>query len=378
MTETEVDPYVAAHLPMATNFMARVEAAAIAPDKKEAVSHLVQILQDDELVDMLIGLAMRVKVDSIVLGRVAYEIRVRTPDGEWGREVRKLAAACQVSDRTIHRWVSAAQEHFGLELTTAQANARTQADARQQTEDFGDTSSWDDWDEGDELAAAGFTDPDLAGLDGQMSTRDLVGEPWLERDSTSPSPRYENPPEGGFQPAGRPVIPADETWLAFAEAQIVDEHPALGPNGAAAKSAKARWDKMVREEPLELLGQLEMIHEGGDVPDELAAALVAAEESRPLKPEVVDKPKRQRASGGSTKTPEGLMVAVRELHQKIVVTRNEQGARAVATEFGQYLNELQSLAQVAQGCLTKVRAAVDESKRAEPAAAAGDGKGEPW
>jgi hypothetical protein len=341
--------------------------AAVLAGGFDQVDGLIASLDSEQLGDLLVGLSMRAKVDTLVAGRVAYEIRTRTPDGEWGRQVRALAAECEVSDRTIHRWMSAYQEATGLELTPAQENARAQQAFRQQAEGLDEEpASWDDWDEGEETSSAGF-DYGETGGESRQALRDLVGEPWAERDSVTPSTTYVNPPESE-KAAPRQVIPPDETWLAFTESQVVDEHPALGPSGAAAKAALAKWNVMTLDEPLELLDQLEMIHGGDGVPDELASALIEADERKPIKGEIVDKPKakRAKASGPSVKSPEGLMMAVRELHQKIVVTKNEQGARAVATEFGPHVSDLQALVQVAQGCLNKVRSAVDEAKRTAP------------
>jgi hypothetical protein len=370
--ETTGDPYHEAHLPIARDFIERISAEVLSGGFNK-VDALVGSLDSEQLEDLLVGMSMRAKVDTLVAGRVAYEIRSRTPDGEWGQEVRKLAMACEVSDRTIHRWMSTAQEHFGFELTTAQRNSAVQQTERQEVSgiEAEDDDGWDSWDDREEASSAGFGESTTDGLDGQIAMRESVGEPWTERDSVIPPVSYENEvSDRTARPAGRAVIPPDETWLAFTEAQIVSEHPALGPSGGAAKSAKARWDRMTETEPLELLEQLEMIHEHDEVPDELVQALFAAEETKAIKPEVVEKPKRKGGGAGSAKTPEGLLTSVRELHQQIVKTKDEGGAQAVADRYGKDVATLQSMIHTAQGCLTKVRAAVEEAGKLSKAAEA--------
>jgi hypothetical protein len=380
--ETTGDPYHEAHLPIARDFVDRVGAAMLSGGDRGLmqVDVMVAALDAEQLEDLLVGLSARTKIDTLLAGRVAYEIRKQTPDGEWGQEVRKLAMACEVSDRTIHRWMSAAQEHFGFELTAAQKNAEARPtpvgkDAgpghEGSLEDWADIIMGDEYDDEEETAAAGFGESTTDGLDGQIAMRESVGEPWTERDSVIPPVTYENEvSDRTARPAGRAVIPPDETWLAFTEAQIVSEHPALGPSGGAAKSAKARWDRMTETEPLELLEQLEMIHEHDEVPDELVQALFAAEETKAIKPEVVEKPKRRGGGAGSAKTPEGLLTSVRDLHQQIVKTKDEGGAQAVADRYGKDVATLQSMIHTAQGCLTKVRAAAEEAGRLSKAAEA--------
>jgi hypothetical protein len=340
----------------------------------DGLDTLVGSLSKVDLEDLLLGMSMRMRNDSLVSGRLAYEIRTRTPDGEWGQEVRKLATMCQVSDRTIHRWMSAYQDAAGLELTPAQANSRASADARQHPEgDGSETEYEDDYEDIDEdaLAQAFAEDWDPnSGLTGALNLREAVGEPWAEQDSVTPSTKYENPPDSP-PPEPRKVLPIDDGWSMFMQSQVVEKQPHLEGVGAK-RVAQMRWDEAVRTDPLGLLEDLEMIHEGG-VPDQLVEALYAAEEVRAIKPDQVKQPKEKKSGGQSkgkvgasgAKNCENGLIYARELYQHIGQLEAEGGAEAVHSVYGAEVATIQSWQHALGGVLTKVRSAVEEIRRSE-------------
>lgn len=265
------------------------------------------------------------KVSSLRVGQVAYQIRTQTPDGQWGREVYSLAEQWEVSERTIHRWMASAQQHFGLELTAAQKNAQASSTPDESSEeDAGTLPTWDD--DGSELSDMGFDldgdpDPDLVGVDGASRLHDLIGEPWAERDSVTPSPAYENKHFEGATPAELLVEP-DDTWVAFTAHSIQVEHDGYS-DVAAERMAKARWSRKLGEDPLDLLEELEMIYEaaGETLSDEIITKLHQADDQRVLVPDEVSeggkKPKAKRAARGkfAYDQAEKLLTSTRQLYE---------------------------------------------------------------
>jgi hypothetical protein len=133
-----------------------------------------------------------------------------------------------------------------------------------------------------------------------------------------------------------------------------------------------RWDEAVRTDPLGLLEDLEMIHEGG-VPDQLVEALYAAEEVRAIKPDQVKQPKEKKSGGQSkgkvgasgAKNCENGLIYARELYQHIGQLEAEGGAEAVHSVYGAEVATIQSWQHALGGVLTKVRSAVEEIRRSE-------------
>jgi hypothetical protein len=282
---------------------------------------LLQDLEVDELVDVGLVLTKMSGTSAIRAGLTAYEIRKATPDGEWGREVFRLAQTWEVSDRTIHRWMRAAQEHFQLELTPAQENAKTNGSA--DTASAGDTEApefvWDDDEEDD----AGFGEAEGQTLTEQMNAEAGWG------DDTLPSSDYES--KSYTPPTPVPLLlEPDETWVAFTMNSIMQEHEGYS-DVAAQRSAVARWARKLDEEPLDLLEELVMIYEseGDDVPDEIAAKLIEADERKVLTPDEVTGPKEKKPRGKA-----GPKFVYDTAEKLLVMTRNLAGDVTTGTKDG--------------------------------------------
>lgn len=281
-------------------------------------AELTETLSVEDLKDAGLFLTKVSKVSSIRVGQVAYQIRVQTPDGQWGREVFTLAEQWEVSERTIHRWMSSAQSHFGLELTAAQKNSQVSSSPDTlSTEDPESPLNWDD--DSDELEGMGFDDlPDLGldSVDGASRLHDLIGEPWAERDSVTPSPGYTSQ-EAPLVTPNPMILEPDATWVAFTAHSIQQEYPEYS-DVAADRASKARWARKLEQDPLELLEQLEMIYEasGETLSDEIIEKLHTAEEQKALVPEVV-KEKKKRATRGKLAfdQAEKLLQLTRQLYE---------------------------------------------------------------
>lgn len=373
--------------------------AAAPPDLVTTVASLVQ--SDDATFEGLVkelsvedlevaGAALSgvARIGTVRAGRMAYEIRQQTADGEWGREVYKLATEWQVSERTIHRWMAAAQEHFGFELTPAQRNAAVSAQPTARREEG------PSWEEDDDPATAGLGDAHVEGegggyewdpeqmrdvwvpdeeseiIDQRRAFEDLIGEPWTERDTVTPSPKYENTMPGDA-PARPVLLEPDETWVAFTKSQIQSEHPAFADE-AAERSAKARWARKLETEPLELLEELEMIHPDG-VSEETAAILMEAEEHKVIVPDQVTeggegkKKRGPAAPKGLPKVAEKLMELTRELHSRIHAGVNE--GTVSDEEIASLQEYVQGAAFTMDGLKKLVNGARDRVKKAEKQAA---------
>jgi hypothetical protein len=289
---------------------------------------LAHTLSVEDLLDAGTFLTAVSKVSSVRVGLVAYEIRQQTPDGTWGRRVADLATEWEVSERTIHRWMRGAQDHFGLELTPAQANAEA---APAPDGASAEAAEWTDPDE--ELADAGFDledlddyDPELAGLGGGIpdggSLMDRMNDEAGWGDKTLPSADYENPEDAA--PAARPVaLPPDPDWVAFTAEGIRRDHPDYG-DVESERSAKARWARQIEEQPLDLLEDLETVYgsRGEEVPMESVEALYAAEERKAIKPDEVTEGggKKKRAPAGPKlcyDVAEKMLQTARQLHQQV-------------------------------------------------------------
>lgn len=361
----------------------------------DAFVELLGQLEVDEIADVGLVLTRLSKGSSIRAGRAAYQIRVSTPDGEWGREVYKLATLWEVSERTIQRWMAAAQEHFGFELTAAQKNAQVAAPPGGASP--GKTAQ-DDWPDEDELLRdAGFTEEQIDGQGGyfgwdpeqgkdvwipdedseddeainnKIAFENLIGQPWAERDSVTPSPQYENEMPGPARQAVAPILEPDDVWVAFTVSQIQAEHPAFGEQ-AAERSAKARWQRKLDEAPLDLLEELEMIH--GSVPDDVIAKLHEAEEHKPIRPDEVteggEKKKSKRGPAAPKSIPvaaEKLMEASRDLHQRIHVGKRE--GTVPDSEIAAAFDSIDGAFRTIEGLKKATREAREAMKRAETAA----------
>lgn len=287
----------------------------LSPNAAAVSSYLDGLSYEDLEVGVLYA-SQKAKTSTLVSGRLAYEIRLRTQDGEWGKEVWKLSTTCGVSERTIHRWMSAAQEHFGFELTSAQKNAQVSANPDVSSSEQSTQDSLSVFDDDEEYEDSGFKDLDP--LDSVIAHNNLVGEPWAEPNSTSPSTKYTNVDDAAAVEGKAAIVEADETWLAFTAMQVQKENPVYG-DLAARKMAIARWHRILDENPLDLLDELEMIYEasGSSVPDEIIEKLQVAEEKKPIKPDAIKK--KRGSSGPKTllSMAEKLMEASRELHGKL-------------------------------------------------------------
>lgn len=385
--------------------------AASLPDLPTTITSLVQ--SDDASFESMIkelsvedleiaGAALSgvAKIGTIRAGRMAYEIRQLTPDGEWGREVFKLATEWQVSERTIHRWMSAAQEHFAFELTPAQKNS---AVAQKPTSRQEDELSWSE-DDSPEDAGFGLEDEEqhvhgVGGvygwdkdlmrdtwrpfetsddeeedqdiIDKRAAFNALVGEPWAERDSVTPSPHYENVMPGSFTPTPMLLEP-DETWVAFTASQLQAEHPAYADE-AARRSAIARWTRKLTEEPLDLLEELEMIH-GGSLSDEIVTKLHEAEQVKPIKPDEVTEGGKKKGKRGPaapkalSNVAEKLMEMTRELHSRVHAGIKEN--TVPDEDIAALLDSINGAAHTIEGLKKMCNQAKDRVRKAESSATA--------
>jgi hypothetical protein len=305
------------------------ESGSLAPSDLESLQARIETLSPEEATAFCGNLQQRRKDQALVQGLVLYTMRTKLGDGEWGRWNREFTHQTGLSESTIKKRIRDAVGFFGLELTPRMVNARAAADAEAMRafedladdgppsfgEEDDDDGDWqDEWSEDPD----GPTDP---GLEGLLKHKETVGEAWAERDSATPSPKYENPPDS--PPGGRrPIVAPDDTWMAFTARQIEEEYPALAGE-AARRQSRARWEKLSHENPLDLLEDLEQIYEAQDqeVPEEIAAALIAQEDVKPVKPDEVIEPKKARKAA-APKTVEGaaqqLMEKARELHAQVV------------------------------------------------------------
>ncbi len=288
----------------------------------EQFQALLKELEIEELVDVGLVLTKMSGTSAIRAGLTAYEIRQSTPDGEWGREVFRLANTWEVSDRTIHRWMKAAQNHYGLELTPAQLNAQTNGSADTASADVSDEPEfiWDDGEEDD----AGF-----GAAEGQTLTEQMNAEAgW--GDDTLPSSEYHNEDASAAVKRTPLLLEPDDTWVAFTATSIMQEHEGYS-EVAAQRSAVARWSRKLEEDPLDLLEELVMIYEseGDDVPDEIAAKLIEADERKVLTPDEVTGPKEKKPRAKS-----GPKFVYDSAEKLLVATRNLAGDVSVGVKEG--------------------------------------------
>lgn len=336
-------------------------------------------MEVEELVDVGVALTAMSKVSSLRAGYVAYRIRTKTPDGEWGEMKWRLAEEWGVSDRTVQRWMAAAQDHFGFELTPAQANARAPRRADGASDDEpsqgGIELEWDGEDEDELLGPAGFDSSLGDPLENQQRFRELIGDAgW--GDHTLPSADYVNPPPAEeTAPVGRPMLlPPDDTWVAFTASQLKQEFPAYADE-TAERLARARWDRKTQNEPLDLLEELREIH-GENLPDEVVETLQQAEANKPIKPDEVSPPREKskgsRGSGGKIgtsgpqdgpKNVERGMIFAREVHAHIHQLRRDGGDAAVDEWYGAARAELAGWSHAVESCLKVVKECAGAAKR---------------
>jgi hypothetical protein len=275
-------------------------------------AELAHTLSTEDLDDAGLVLTAVTKVSTVRVGLVAYEIRLQTKDGEWGKKVYDLAERWEVSERTIHRWMKSAQDHFQLELTPAQKNAQVPPTPDEPSaEDF----IWDD--ELDETDEAGF-----AGLDGETSLLDQMNAEAGWGDDTLPPVQHGDERAPSVTPNPMLLEP-DDTWVAFTAQSIMQEHEGYS-NVAAERSAKARWARKLEEDPMDLLEELEMIYEaqGETLTDEMVIKLHEADDQKALVPDEVTEPgeKKKRGKGGPKPVhaqAEKLLGMVRDLHGQV-------------------------------------------------------------
>ena len=312
----------------------------------EQFQALLGELEVDELVDVGLVLTKMSGTSAIRAGLTAYEIRRSTPDGEWGKKVYELAETWEVSDRTIHRWMKAAQDHFDLELTPSQKNAAAARPPDVASAD--DTESpdfiWDD----DEEDGSGFPDDLGGGLMDEMNAEAGWG------DDTLPSAKYKNEDAPGVTPV-KLILEPDETWVAFTAHSIMQEHEGYSEQ-AAQRSAVARWARKLGEDPLDLLAELEMIYEadGRAVTEDIVDKLYAAEESKPIVPDEVTEggPKKPR---GAKKVrlaydqAENLLTSTRALHEYCFVGHRD--GKVDDKQIAGMLPHLQSLPHAVKGLI---------------------------
>lgn len=357
----------------------------------EALEQDVQDMSDDDLMELARGFVGVGQSSALLVGKLAYELRDRTPDGEWGRRKFEMANEWAVSDRTISRWMRSAQEFFGYELTPSQANAEFSQPATDAPP--GPPA----WEEDDDPADAGFgehvegqggsygwdpeqmrdvwiPDEESEIIDGKAAFDALIGEPWVERDSVTPSPEYTNVMPGETQ-GRRLLLEPDETWIAFTASQIQAEHPAF-TDEAAARSALARWARKLETGPLDLLEELEMIHPEG-VPDGTVEVLMEAEETKVIVPDGVTGPGEKKKGKRGPAAPKGLpavaeklMEMSRELHGRIHA--GVQEGTVSDQEIASLSEYVQGASYTVDGLKKMVNQAKDRVKRAEKSAASAE------
>jgi hypothetical protein len=286
----------------------------------QARANFVELLRESDdpvLWGLLEKFGNTSKVAAVLAGRVVYEIRLRTQDGEWGRTLYKMAEQSGVSERTLRRWMVAAQEHFELEFTAAQLNARVPSSTDERPLDSPpDVDGGFDWDDEDEAAEAGF-----AGLDdGPLLDRMNAEAGW--GDDTLPPVQHGDERAPSVTPNPMLLEP-DNTWVAFTAQSIMQEHEGFS-DVAAERSAKARWARKLEQDPLDLLEELEMIYEaqGETLTDEMVIKLHEADDQKALVPDEVTEPgeKKKRGKGGPKPVhaqAEKLLGMVRDLHGQV-------------------------------------------------------------
>lgn len=289
----------------------------------EAFLELAGELDIEEMVDAVTVLTQVSKYSSLRAGYLFYQMRLKVPDGTWGTKVYEFAEQYGVSERTIHRWMKAAQGHFGLELTAAQKNAESAATPDNGRRVVGDiVDDGPDWDDDDDPFAG------LDGIDDELHDPDADDRMLLDLmndqagwgDDTLPEVQRGTPNEDA-QPAPRaPLVEPDPDWVAFTATTLNAEHDNSYPEETARRLAVARWQNKLENEPLELLEELETIYEarGQEVPDDVAEKLMLAEETKAIKPDAVEQPKKGR--GGQKfaySQAEKLLQAARNLHEYV-------------------------------------------------------------
>lgn len=282
-------------------------------------------LEVDELVDAVAVMSHLSQTSALRAGWMLYLIRTQTPDGEWGQKVWEWANMWEVSERTVHRWMSAAQSHYGLELTPAQKNAKTPTrpdPGRVEGDQAGaEEPAWVD-DEDDPFAGLALDGGDEEEVHVHPLLDALNDEAgWGE--GTLPEPARGTPPAGTASSGAPPLLEPDPTWVAFTAVQIQAEHPAFGDQ-AASHNAKARWRRKIEQEPLDLLEELEMIYEaaGQSLPDSTIIKLHEAEESKAIKPDQVTEGKVKRGAAGPKPphmTADKMLQMARQLHEQCFV-----------------------------------------------------------
>jgi hypothetical protein len=343
-------------------------------------------LQVDELVDVGLALTTMTRVSTLRAGYVAYQIRAKTPDGEWGQMKWHLSETWDVSERTVQRWMAAAQSHYGFELTPAQRNAQAPPRADDASDEGPALEDVDHpWDADDEDAGFG----DLAGytyrsdddsIDNRNRFNEVMGDVgW--GDDTLPSADYVSPPESERRGPRMPALEPDPTWIEFTAAQIQIEHPAYEDH-AAARTARARWDRKIESEPIELLEELEQIYEasGRELPAEVTVTLLEAAEAAEnvVVPDEVQPPKKKRGGGSGSsgrvgtadpsdgpKNVERGMVYARSLAEHLTALTSEGGPEAVAEWYGASTAELAAWRYAVDNLLTRVKQAKEAVKRRE-------------
>lgn len=281
----------------------------------EKFVELADELDVEEMSDAVAVLNHLSQSSSLRAGYLLYRIRQAVPDGEWGQKIWEFANEYQVSQRTIHRWMSAAQEYFGFELTPAQRNARTAVRPQPESGASIIEGPFDDLDDDEE---------DLfADLDSRIDEHALLNHLNNEAgwgDEAAPKPQRGTPDSEVPAGARAPLVAPDPTWVAFTAQSLQQEHPTYG-DVAATRSATARWSRQLDEDPLGLLEDLEMIYEsaGADLPDEIAAALYHAEEHKPIKPDAVTegKTRKARKPALADSKAQKILESLRELHQQV-------------------------------------------------------------
>jgi hypothetical protein len=325
---------------------ARHLADSVTKEQFESVALEMSDLSVEDLVALGSAFVNTTKKSAVLVGKVAYEIRTRTPDGQWGREVYNLAETWEVSDRTIHRWMKQAQELFGFELTPAQRNAQASsgADARQgegQEPDFV-------WDDDDEEDGGGFPE-------GSLTERMNAEAGW--GDGTLPSAEYRNEDASASVAPTPMALEPDDTWVAFTAHSIMQEHEGYSEQ-AAQRSAVARWARKLDEDPLDLLAEIEMIYEseGRAVTEDIVDTLYAAEEARAIVPDEVTGPKEKKPRGAKKvrlayDQAEALLTNARSLHEYCFVGHRD--GKVDDKQIAGMLPHLQSLPHAIKG-LTKL------------------------
>jgi hypothetical protein len=342
----------------------------------EKFVELADTLDVDEMSDAVAVLSHLSMSSSLRAGYLLYRIREEVQDGEWGQKIWEFANSYQVSQRTIHRWMVAAQEHFGFELTPAQRNARSRPRPEPTPEAGGEEapaaeSPFEGLEDEDP-----FEDLDLDELEGisedGRSLLDWMNDEAGWGDASAPKPQR-GTPEDTPAPAPRtPAVEPDPTWVEFTARSIQQEHEGYGDQ-AAARTASARWSRLIQQDPLGLLEDLEMIYEahGEGVPDSIVEALHRADEEKPIVPDEVAPPKKAR--GGKKvrlayDEAERILVSMRELHGR-VYNGLKDGTMSDREAAGM-LNHLKLMPHAVRGLTgmaeeAKVRALADGGSTAE-------------